>query len=67
MREGLPPVKNPSAREVRAHITTFDGRPATIEISNQVDGKFHFKSCPTEFWITIEEFDDIRKKLTETL
>lgn len=63
----FPPVKNPSGQEVNSYIDKYDGKPGVIQISNEVNGKFHFKSCPPEFWMTIEEFDDVRKKLTEVL
>lgn len=65
MRKDLPPVKYPTGKEVRATITTYDGRNSVIYVSNEVNGVFHFKSTPKEFWLTLDEFDDIRKKMME--
>lgn len=67
MRKDLPPVKNPSGQEVRASVKDYEGNIVHPLVSNEVSGMLHFKSPVKEFWITIKEFDDIRKKLTETL
>lgn len=63
MRKDLPPVKNPSGKEVRAIVKDFEGRMVHPLVSNEVSGMLHFKSPVKEFWITVEEYDDIRHKL----
>jgi hypothetical protein len=63
MRKDLPPVKNPSGKEVRATVKDYEGHFVYPLVSNEVSGMLHFKSPVKEFWITVEEYDDIRHKL----
>lgn len=65
MRKDLPPVKDhTTGQEVRSVNKDYRGQPVEIFVSNEKAGEFHWKNLPKEMYMTIEEFDDIRRILT---
>lgn len=60
----MPPVKDTTTgQEVRSVNKDYHGQPVEIFVSNEVTGELHWKNLPKEMHMTVEEFDDIRRKL----
>lgn len=59
----FPPVKNPSAQEVRASIKGYDGTDGNVYMSNEVTGKVHIKAPCKEMWMDVAELIDALQKI----
>lgn len=55
MNKNLPPVKAPTAKQVRAHVVSNSGYECSAYISNEVNGKLHMIMPAADLWIDINE------------
>lgn len=66
MRKDLPPVKDkPTGKQLRVYIRLASGAEACLYVSNEVSGQYHVLVPAYEFWITLDELEDAKKKMKE--
>lgn len=58
MNKNLPPVKAPTAKQVRAHVVSNSGFECTAYISNEVSGKLHMIMPASELWMDVKELKE---------
>lgn len=66
MRSDLPPVKpTTSATQIKVDIKLASGADAVFYVDDGVAGKYHVLVPAYEFWITLDELEDAKKKMKE--
>lgn len=66
MRNDLPPVKpTTSATQIKVDIKLASGADAVFYVDDGVADKYHVLVPAYEFWITLDELEDAKKKMKE--
>ncbi len=66
MRNDLPPVKpTTSATQIKVDIKLASGADAVFYVDDGVADKYHVLVLAYEFWITLDELEDAKKKMKE--
>lgn len=57
-RTNIPPVKMPSAKQVRATVTLHSGHTGDAYLSNEVSGKIHMIVPAGDLWMDVRELKE---------